>query len=177
MGEIKIPNKVLLISAICYHPNIDPTVIENALSEIGEIESRTRAFEFDHTHYYEHEMGRHLLKYYCTFKKYIDPSEIAEIKIKTNEIEERFIEDENRQINLDPGYIEVPKLILATTKNFSHRVYIGKGIYGDVQLVWKAGEFQFNPWTYPDYKEKEVVAFFSNARQQYYKELKKGKLL
>ncbi|HNY92028.1 MAG TPA: DUF4416 family protein, partial [bacterium] len=75
-----------------------------------------------------------------------------------------------RRVNLDPGYSEAAKLVLATTKNFGHRIYLGQGIYGDVQLFWRKGRFQSNPWTYPDYLEAKSLEFFSALRQDYLKE-------
>ncbi len=145
------------------------------IDQFGPIADQTPVMEFQYTEYYQQEMGAPLLKLYYTFQKTIPPQDIVKAKLYTNQIEDRYGIDGKRQINLDPGYIELPKLVLATTKNFSHRIYLNKGIYGDIQLVWRGGAFQTNPWTYPDYKSTRVLGFFHTARQSYYESLKQGK--
>jgi hypothetical protein len=139
----------------------------------GPISSRTDPFPFDHTTYYQAEMGVHLSKLFCAFSRLIDPQQLVEFKLATNRIEEETAVEGRRRINLDPGYLEAAKLVLATTKNFSHRIYLGQGIYGDVQLFWRDGRFQGNPWTYADYLESESLRFFTTLRQDYMKEGKK----
>ncbi|OGC07407.1 hypothetical protein A2V82_06150 [candidate division KSB1 bacterium RBG_16_48_16] len=172
MGLAKTPPKVVLLCACCFNRQISLEKIAELLQgEFGPIDKKTDIFRFDHTEYYLDEMGQPLSKFFCTFSSPIDPADIVEIKLKTNAIEQRFSSHNKRHVNLDPGYLEAAKLVLATTKNFSHRIYLGKGIYGDVQLYWRHGKFQFNPWTYPDYKEPFAVDFFTLIRQEYlYKE-------
>ena len=109
------------------------------------------------------------LEFYCYFKQHIGPMDIVLIKHQSNKIEEKYSSNGKRLVNIDPGYIETPKLILATTKNYSHRIYLGEGIYGDVQLIWRGGCYQANPWTYPDYLEKSSLDFFTQARNIYLK--------
>ncbi|MBN2411891.1 DUF4416 family protein [candidate division KSB1 bacterium] len=175
MGRIKLPQKVLLISAFCYNNEAD---VNNSLTEMielyGPVKSRIKPFAFTHTQYYCDEMGENLFKFYCTFEQHIEPMEIVDIKLQTNDIEEKYSKEGKRNVNIDPGYIEVPKLVLATTKNYGHRIYLGKGIYGDVQLYWSRGTFQANPWTYPDYTEPQNFDFFVNARKEYFKFIQKG---
>ncbi|NIA31425.1 MAG: DUF4416 family protein, partial [Actinobacteria bacterium] len=96
-----------------------------------------------------------------------DPMEIVSIKLKSNKIESFFSKDAKRSVNIDPGYIETPKLVLATTKNYGHRIYLGQGIYGDVQLYWRNGVFRTNPWTYPDYREMDTLNFLTKVRKKY----------
>ncbi len=175
MGQIRNPQPVLLLCAICYKNEQDRKIAEEGLITLyGPIDDKSNIFDFSHTNYYAEEMGKELKKYYVTFQNYIDPSDIVNTKIETNSIEEELSDNNNRRINLDPGYIEVPKLVLATTKNFSHRIYIGNGIYGDVQLFWQGGTFQANPWTYPDYYDKENLQFFVKARNKYFENIQKG---
>jgi len=175
MGDVKLAHKVLLITALCYNNEAD---MQKALQQMtlhyGPVKSASSPFPFHHTHYYQDEMGDHLFKYYCSFENLIDPMNIVDIKLTSNEIEKMLSNGDKRNVNLDPGYIEVPKLVLATTKNYGHRIYLGKGIYGDVQLVWRQGSFQANPWTYPDYLEPENLRFFINERNNYFQQLQKG---
>ena len=176
MGKIRIPENVLLICAVCYSPTAPvQEAMEKLTAEWGPIAAQTPAKEFRHTQYYQHEMGSRLKKFYCTFQATIPPQTIVEAKLFTNTLEEKYSRGENRSINLDPGYIEVPKLVLATTKNYSHRIYLNTGIYGDVQLFWQNGAFHANPWTYPDYQETDVVEFFTKSRNEYFNTLKRGK--
>jgi len=131
----------------------------------GEIDLRSPIIPFDFTQYYEEEMGKALLRQWWSFEKLINPEEIAEIKIKTNEIEQNV--GDRRKINLDPGYIDGAKLILASTKNYSHRIYLRNGIYAEVTLIYEKDAFHPLAWTYPDYKDKTALQFFSEVRKKY----------
>jgi hypothetical protein len=100
------------------------------------------------------------------------PDAFADIKIKTNEIEEKLKGGENRTVNVDPGYIALSKLALATTKDYVHRIYVGKGMYAEVTLYFKDGTFQSFPWTYPDYKTPEIISIFNHIRGIYRQQIK-----
>lgn len=175
MGEPKLPSPVILIAAICYG---DADDAESALSQMiaryGTLQMKSESFSFNHTQYYRHEMGENLKKFFCAFTNLIDPSDIVDIKLFTNELEKCYTCDNKRKVNIDPGYLEAAKLVLATTKNYSHRIYLGKGIYGDVQLYWRHGRFCINEWTYPDYREPLAIAFFTQLRHHL---LHRGELL
>ena len=167
MGDIHIPQKIFLISAICAQ---NQELLQDSLlkleKEFGQVLLTSEHFAFQHTNYYEKEMGPGLVKQYFAFTEKIDPSEIAEKKRISNDLETHFAQNGERSVNIDPGYVEVPKLVLATTKNFSHRIYLSRGIYGDVQLFWQKGAFQSNPWTYPDYKDPIALNFFTLVRNK-----------
>jgi hypothetical protein len=168
MGQIRLPAPVWLILALSYKSNEEA---EQALhwfeEKAGPVADRSEIIRFDHTHYYDEEMGSDLNKRFYAFLHPIDPADLASFKLFSNEIEDRLSQEGRRHVNLDPGYLEAAKLILATTKNFSHRIYLAQGIYGDVQLFWRHGCFQFNPWTYPDYKDDRVLLFFTRIRGAY----------
>ncbi len=175
MGDVRLVQKVLLIAAFCYNNETDMRqALQQMTSRYGAVKSAGNPFPFHHTRYYQDEMGENLNKFYCSFENLIDPMDIVNIKLTSNEIEKEFCSHSKRNVNIDPGYIEVPKLVLATTKNYGHRIYLGKGIYGDVQLVWRQGSFQANPWTYPDYMQPENLLFFINERNNYFQQLQKG---
>lgn len=168
MGQIRFPKPVLLISAVCFS---DDQVFDKSLAHLeglyGPVQVRGECFKFSHTSYYLREMGSDLKKIYIAFERLVDPGVLATIKIFANQIEKENSSLGKRLINIDPGYIEAPKLVLATTKNYAHRIYIGQGIYGDVQLFWREGHFRTNPWTYPDYQEPKHLEFFEKLRKNY----------
>ena len=82
-------------------------------------------------------------------------------------IEKKYSKENRRTINIDPGYIEKAKFILVTTKNYSHRIYLGSGIFADLQYRMKDGKFQVHEWTYPDYRQKKIINFFNQTRSTY----------
>jgi len=132
-------------------------------------------FPFSFTDYYQPEMGIGLKKYFFSFQGILSPENAAEWKIETNDIEARFVDtDGRRTINLDCGYLELSRVVLLTTKNFYHRMYLARGIYAEVTLHFEKGVFAFFPWTYPDYKTKEYLQFFREMREKYRKPMTKG---
>lgn len=113
---------------------------------------------------------------FLSFESLISPQRLAEIKSLTNELEVRFQRQESeRGINIDPGYVEAGKLVLATIKNQQHRIYLGKGIYGEVTLRFRKGRFEPWEWTYPDYRSAPYLKFFNRVREIYLEQLPKGK--
>lgn len=175
MGSIKKPENVCLITAICYeNPKVYEAVIAKVISNYGEIALESPKFKFYNTNYYTEEMGHHLEKQFIAFKRFIKPDSLPEIKHKTNDIENEFKIQDKRTVNIDPGYIEMPKLVLATTKNYSHRIYLQNGIYGDIELFWRDGKFNTYPWTYPDYKQDIAILFFTDVRRKYAELIKRG---
>ncbi|HNR68224.1 MAG TPA: DUF4416 family protein [bacterium] len=166
MGKIRMPDPVCRIAAICHRPDAPVDRLEDELQNLfGAILHKSDTLLFDHTDYYQKEMGDQLRKYFVSFADFIDPNELAESKCQTNRLEESWQKEKRRTVNLDPGYVELPKLVLASSKNFAHRIYIGQGIYGDVQLVWRQGRFVGNNWTYPDYLEPMTLHFFTGVRE------------
>lgn len=168
MGIPILPSPVLLITAVCYQHEIEvEQLLQTMAANYGAICRRSTPFAFTHTNYYRNEMGDALNKFFCAFEKLIEPTDIVDIKLFTNDLETQYSSAGKRRVNIDPGYLEAPKLILATTKNFSHRIYLGKGIYGDVQLYWRHSHFHCNEWTYPDYRQPQTLAFFTELRKHY----------
>ena len=146
---------------------------EELISLFGKISKESEPYDFDKfTKYYEKEMGSGILKKFIIFDNEVGKDELSEIKLKTTEIEKKFSKDDKRQINLDPGYINASKLVLATCKNYSHRIYIGKGIFAEVTLHFHHGAFQSWPWTFPDYNTQGYIQAFNVIRETYLKQLK-----
>ena len=168
MGEIHEPIPVKPICAILYAPSLNPAEIkEKLISMLGSIERESGIFPFDYTTYYEKEMGADLQKQYMSFEKLMHPGKLPDLKLGTNAIESEWSRDGKRSVNLDPGYITAAKLVLASTKDFAHRVYLGDSIYGDVQLRFTRGAFQVAEWTYPDYQSEMALQFFTAVRERF----------
>ncbi len=127
---------------------------------------------FDFTSYYAEEFGKDLLRQFVTFSELIDPNKLPEIKLSTNRLEQELVSEGKRQINLDPGYIDLSKLILATTKNHQHRIYLGQGIFAEVTLRFTRKSFRPWEWTYPDYRTDHHIEFFNQVRQTYLEQLR-----
>lgn len=132
---------------------------------LGAAASDMAPFRFSFTNYYEEEMGTGLWKTVRIFSAPRDPFDLADIKVQTNAIEAALAAPGGkRRVNLDPGYLTLAKVVLATTKDFSHRIYLRGGVYAEVTLSARDGAFQPHPWTYPDYKQESVRQFFWKAR-------------
>jgi hypothetical protein len=143
-------------------------VAERLSAEYGPVDLEGPVWPWEHTTYYEKEMGGNLKRKFIFFQKLISPGHIASIKLETNELERQFLNEQGgRRINLDPGYLDSSKLVLVTTKNYSHRIYLRDGIYGEVTLIFRKGEFQPLPYTYRDYASQEYRELFCQARGYY----------
>lgn len=167
MAGIKDPQPVLAFAGLLYIQGLNVDRIISTLEPEGQKPVLTSSpIPFNHTAYYENEMGEKLQRQWIAFGKLIDPSLLAEIKKKTNALEQQHLNEKGgRQINIDPGLVTMSSIILASTKNYSHRIYLGKGIYGEVTLIYKEKTFITLDWTYPDYRETATIEFFSKARE------------
>ena len=138
----------------------------------GKIDFESQTLPFIHTNYYEKEFGKDLKRRFVSFKKLISPLSLPKIKITTNKIEKKLSRGLNRLINIDPGYLDSSKLILASTKDYRHRIFLNKGIYAEVTLFYQNKAFKPWEWTYPDYKTPEYIAIFNQIREIYAKQVK-----
>ncbi len=110
-------------------------------------------------------------KKFISFEKLIEHVSLSDIKIFTNQIESDHLKDNKRKVNIDPGYLTLAKLVLASTKDFTHRIYIGKGIYAEVTLFYQDKNYRGWPWTYPDYKSEISLSFFQKVRSAYHNKM------
>jgi hypothetical protein len=143
--------------------------------EFGEIEVVSPWFSFDYTRYYEAEMGGPLFRRMMVFKTLIEQDTLPDIKAITNRIELKYTRDHKRTVNIDPGYLLLERFVLATGKNYTHRIHVGKGIYADLTLIFQNGSFQPLPWTYPDYADQTMKTFLEKIRDRLRMEVKGGK--
>jgi len=138
--------------------------------EFGPVDYESELLPFDHTAYYAAEFGEDLKRRFVAFDELVSPGRLAEIKLLTNALEMEWAVEGQRRINIDPGYVSHSKLVLATTKNHAHRVYLGQGIYAEVTLHFRGGTFRAWPWTYPDYASPPLIAIFNRIRELYVKQ-------
>lgn len=141
----------------------------NALSrEYGEADYRSSLMPFGFTRHYEEEMGGGLLRQFVSFKNPVEPDALYKIKLRAMGIENEYLNASGgRRINIDPGYVEGAKLVLATSKNYDHRIYIGGGVFAEVTLHFRGSSFIPWEWTYPDYRTKEYIDIFNHIRTIY----------
>lgn len=164
---------VKLICAVLFSPAADlDKAIAYLESLFGKIDHKSPIYDFNFTDYYIDEMGKDLKKQFLSFENLIMPDQLADIKNSTNKIESRYSINGKRTVNLDPGYLEESKLILASTKNFSHRIYLKNGIWAELTLSYASGKFVTHPWTYPDYQTELAYDFLRKVREIYISQLK-----
>ena len=148
---------------------------KQALSErYGPIDGESEVYDFDHSRYYEREMGSDLKKQFVSFERLQPIEGLVAFKLFCQELEARWCVERRRTVNLDPAYLELAKLVVATRKNFDHRVYLGQQVYADVQLRYRDGAFLPNPWTYADYKSAPVLRFLQRVREKYHQQLSRN---
>ncbi|MFC1670406.1 DUF4416 family protein [Spirochaetota bacterium] len=173
MSVPKIPQKAKLFIGILYGEDDLLIAIEKVLvKKFGDIDLNVKDIPFVHTEYYK-EMGEGIKKAFFSFKKLIDRESIADIKIFTNKLEKQFTTGDKRRVNIDPGYLILSNVFLATCKMYYHRTYLKKGIYLENEYFYTDKHFEFWDWTYPDYKKKQYLDFFYETRKIYWEQLKK----
>ena len=169
MGTVRQAEPVALVAGILY---TDPEPVGRTVSiltdRFGPLEMASEPFAFTQTDYYEPEMGGNLHKFFCCFQRPIMPGELPSLKLMTNDIERELAGTDTvppkRRVNIDPGYVTPAKLVLASTKDFSHRVYLDSGIYGEVTLRCIGGMLVPLDTTYPDYATQLALDFFNDVR-------------
>ena len=177
MGAVYEFEKEKLIIGVIYH---EKAILDRAMqiltAEFGEIEAVSEEFSFskEFSTYYDGEIGGEGLRRIYSFKTLVDPERQADIKIRTNEIEAQLSLEGKRQINLDPGFINHGRLMLATTKETGFRVPLKEGIYTELTLFWARGGWQKFPWTYRDYQSERVQKFITEVRASYLAERRKS---
>ncbi|HID32484.1 MAG TPA: DUF4416 family protein [bacterium (Candidatus Stahlbacteria)] len=126
---------------------------------------RSEVIPFDLTDYYEPEMGKGLLRVWCACREPFPPDKIVELKHKATGIEKELAQEGKRMVNIDPGYVDMKRVVLATHKDAAHRIYLKDGIYAEVTLIYHKKSFQPLPWTYPDYRFDAAIQFFNSLRR------------
>lgn len=173
MGKPHSPRPVkLIMGMISAHGELFEQACQQLVGRWGPVDISSSVFAFDLTDYYNAEMGTGLLRKFVSFQSLVDPQCLAACKLFTNQLETSFAQRGQRRVNLDPGYLNECQLVLASTKNYAHRIYLGEGIYAELTLQYKRkGGWQDLPWTYPDYRLAITKDFLAQVRQQYKQQL------
>jgi len=177
MVEPKHFSQVKLVCGIIASQELYFRKAEEKLVELyGPVDKASPIFDFDFTDYYEEQMGKNLKRKFLSFANLISPERLSEIKLQTNRLEEEIRKEfkaGQRIVNLDPGYLTPSALIMATAKDFAHRIPLREGIYAHLELLFSKKEVRVLSWTYPDYKTEGYQKFFMQIRQIYLSQ-KKG---
>jgi hypothetical protein len=180
MGQpLKPPQPVKLIVAMLSRENSLFAAAQQCMEQLwGAIDIESTVLPFNYTNYYEKQMGPELLRKFVSFNELIEPDKLAGIKHQSNDLEAQLAVipagealQVARPINLDPGYVEPSKLVLATTKNYAHRIYIGNSMYAEATLHYHKGKWQSWPFTYPDYAGGDYHEFLNYTRQKLMEQL------
>jgi len=173
MLEIQLPLPVKFICGFIYLKE-EIYLKSRAILEkkFGKIDFESQRIDFSFTDYYCPEMGKPLYRRFVSFKRLKDPRYFPDIKLFCIKIEKKYSLNQKRRVNIDPGYINDAKLVLTTTKDFSHRIYLAKGIYAEVTLYFKDKKFSDFLTTFPDYRTKEYKEIFYKIRDIYHRNIK-----
>lgn len=168
MGKIRPSEKSLLFIGVLFSKaDYYLETYRNLQDSFGEVLMETPPLKWDFSGHYREEMGEPLFRRFLFFRDLIDPDALSKIKLITNGLEIKLATNGKRNVNLDPGYLTLAKIVLASTKDYSHRIYLKDGIYAEVTLVFskESGKFAPNINTYNDYKDERYIRFFSLARE------------
>lgn len=168
------PGRVKLFAGVLYS---DPALLAEALAllhvDYGEIDFRSPSVTFDLTDYYTPEMGKTIYRIFVSFEPLIYPNQIARIKLETNVLEDRLAADGKRKVNIDCGYMDYDKVVLASAKYNGQKIYLDHGIWADLTLHYEKGKFNSYPWSFPDFKTRMYDDVFLKMRELYKAQRKK----
>lgn len=177
MSELSVPVKAnLTVSVMFRNRDLLEKIKNDLIEKYGEIDHVSPEYSFSQiSPYYDPEMGEGIYKIIYSFKKTVDRSFLKNVKIHCVELEKEHTEDGNRMINLDPGLLTLENFILATGKNYSHRIYLGEGVFAEVTLMFgKKNVIRELPWTYRDYLFEPARSFLLELREHYRKKRSGG---
>ncbi|MGE5310593.1 MAG: DUF4416 family protein [Nitrospirota bacterium] len=167
----------LFVSVISAAPERIARVLVELAERYGPMDFVSAVLPFDYTDYYYAEMGTPLWRRFASFVSLVSQGGLVRIKEETNELEGRMSEGGRRSVNIDPGYLLAERLVLATGKNCAHRIYLDRGIYADLTLVFQQKTYRPLPWTYPDYGDERVRGWLGVLRQKYLLQLREAQRL
>lgn len=175
MGTAREPGPVkYFVGLLSCEPELLEQIETDLTPIFGMVESRSETLPWLESKYYEREMGAGLLRRFIAFAPVFSPGRLAEFKLRTQALEERLRDrvTAGRRINIDPGYLDGFKLVLASTKNASQRIYLDGGIYGEATLLYYEGAFHGLPYTYRDYLWPQTLSFLAALRAAYLAQLR-----
>jgi hypothetical protein len=137
------------------------------------VSKKTEEMDFHHTDYYCEEMGKPLKRIFIFFEPLSEREKIVVLKHFSYSIEKQLSQDGKRSVNIDPGYLTLENIVLSTFKNYSHRIYLGEGVFAEITLMYRERSYEPLPWTYPDYRSDEIIKIFNREREEYKRRIKK----
>lgn len=162
------PTPVKLLVGLLLTGAVPLDDVQQRLEErLGPVDFSSGSFPFDVTDYYEAEMGPDLSRVFFSFANLIDPADIVPIKLFTTTVENSFLEQGNRRVNIDPGYLDYHKLVLASYKYGGFKIYLAEGVYADMTLYYSKGTFHNFSWGFPDFKDGRYNAVLLDMRRRY----------
>lgn len=165
----------LICGVIASEQNVFTKTQNSLEDEFGPVDHSSPLFDFTYTDYYEKQMGAGLKRQFLSFRDLIKPDQLSRAKTRTNRLEDMLrlkSGAQKRVVNIDPGFLTASALIMATTKDFSHRIPLQNGIYGHLELLFLKKEIKALSWTYPDFKTGLYHKFFLEARKSYLSQLR-----
>jgi len=175
MSRRKVPSPARLLVSVIYREERDfDRSLRTISGRLGTVARISEPFPFDRTEYYEREMGAPLFRRFLLATEAVSRDELAAAKLTAEAIENEFLVNGKRTVNIDPGLLTDENVVLATGKNYSHRIYLHDGVFADLTLVFEKGEYRPLPWTYPDYASTEIRAFLAGWRREFREERKQA---
>jgi len=172
VSQLKTPLPAMLIySLMARHESIIEEVLGLLQARYGRIALKSGILPFSHTDYYQEEFGPGLIRLFVGLDELVPQDILVQAKLFAVELERRFSLSEKRLINIDPGLLTLERLVLATGKNFTHRIYLGQGVFADLTLIFQGGSYQPLAWTFPDYRERSSIEMWNTWRSIYKKML------
>lgn len=162
----KQASKAKLFTGIMYSDEKSYKKAVKALEKkFGQIETESLPYDFTKfTDYYTSEMGKRMIKKFLVFKRMVNRDTLANAKLWTNKLEDKLAKKGKRRVNLDPGYLTLHNIVLASAKDRAHKIYLKNGIYADLTLVFHKKSWEHFPHTFPDFKSREIQDFFFRVR-------------
>ncbi len=184
LSDLVFPKALVLVGLLYSEDSGAANGWAQALDELEPILGRPilkgPVFPFNYTDYYEPEMGQSLVRAYVAFECLMSPAHLVCLKHETAALEVSLAVAGKRTVNIDPGYIDINKVVLASWKEGLYKVYLGSGVWADPVAHYYEKEFHCEDWTFPDIRSKEHFSFFKEARRLYKKQMRQmreGKML
>ena len=169
----QLPGPVKLLAGLLY---TDPELLQKALQRLvnifGPVDYQSEIFNFTVSEYYVPEMGAPIYRQFISFENLVLPDELAEIKLESNDIEAGLSLRKSRKVNIDTGYMDFDKVVLASAKYNGQKIYLSKGIWADLTLQFYKGKYRPYPWSFPDFKSELYQDVFLEIRKLYKKQIK-----
>jgi hypothetical protein len=175
MSVCKIPPPAKLVCSLLAGETVWLEAARKAMADLwGQVDWQSPILSFQETSYYEREFGPDLKRCFVSFGPLVSQDRLVTVKLESQRVEHEWSVEGRRRVNIDPGLLTAERLVLATGKNFAHRVYLGEGVFADVTLLYRKGSYTLLPWTYPDYASETVIGFWNKVRGRYLQTLKEG---